>query len=143
MEVIRDIAASISVSAVIIGAIHILAPDGKNGRQLRYIAGLLLIVAVVAPFAGASISFDLEQAETTLHIDSEAMLKNQIENVVAELLRSEGIEFGIIKPYMDISPDGSISIYRIYVSHASEAEKAKQIIGENFTGCEVEVGNER
>ena len=139
MEIIKNVATGISISAVVLGAVYMLSPDGKNGKMLRYIAGLVMIIAVAAPFVGSSFSLEFSESQASVEISAEDMLKNQVEHIIAKLLRDEGIDFEFIRPYMDISPEGSISIYRIYVSGASDKEKVRQILGENFPECEVEV----
>jgi len=139
METVKNIAAGVSIAAVVIGAIHILIPNGKMTKQMRYIAGLLLIIAVVSPFAGASFELDFHVSDTKMQIGAEGMLTNQVTHIVGELLRQNEIDFKFIEPSMDISPEGDISIYRIYVAGASDADAAAQLIRENFPECEVDV----
>ncbi len=139
METIRNIAASISVSAILIGAIHILCPEGKMGKQLRYVAGLLMILAIIAPFTASSAINLSFSASSSLSIDAKDMLEGQVVYIIEQLLGSEGITFKRIVPYMDISSEGDISIYRIYVNGASDVAAAKKILEENFPECEIEV----
>ena len=137
METIRQIAAGVSVSAVIIGAFFVLCPDERSIKQIRFIAGLLMLFAVVTPFAGASFKLPEIQNEITYSAEAEAMLRGQAEYLAKSVLASEGVVFSKIEAIMDISPAGNIFIYRLCVYGVSEKEKANRILKDNFPECEV------
>ncbi len=137
METIRQIAAGVSVSAVIIGAFFVLCPNERSIKQIRFVAGLLMLLAVVTPFAGASFSLPEIQNEIAFSAEAEAMLKNQAEYLAGSVLKSESVDFSEIDALMDISPDGNIFIYRLCIYGVSEKDKANRILKENFPECEV------
>ncbi len=137
METIRNVAASISVSAVVISAVYILCPDGKQGKSIRFVAGLLMLLAVITPFSGASFSLPEVDENPSFDTTAEQMLKVEAEYLISSVLRSENIEFSRIEPFMDISAAGDISIYRISVYGVREKQRAAALLAENFPGCEV------
>ncbi|MBQ8550868.1 MAG: stage III sporulation protein AF [Clostridia bacterium] len=143
MEAVRNIAASVSVAAVIIGAVFMLSPEGKMLRQIRFVAGLLMLVSIISPFLGArwdSISLPSEQGFTA---NGDEMIKNQAVYLSGALLSANQITYTKIEPFMDISEDGVISIYRIYVYGVDDIASAEAILSANFTECEVKAFNER
>ncbi len=137
METVRNIATSVSLSAVIIGAVYILCPDGRQGKQIRFVAGLLMILAVMTPFLGASFELPKTGDNIDFSVNAEEMLAGQAKYLVSAVLSSEGIEFTKIEPFMDISQSGDISIYRLCVYGVGDKERARELLGENFPECEV------
>ena len=54
MEGIKQIALSVSVSAAVISAFYIICPDGNMSKQMKYIIGLLMLLAVLTPIQSGS-----------------------------------------------------------------------------------------
>ena len=141
METVKNIAASISVSAVVIGAVYIICPDGVMSRQMKFIAGLIMILSFSAPFLGLNIKMPELSASTDYSASAQNMLEGQAKYVAQAALSGAGIVYDDIKVFMDISPTGDISIYRIYLYGVSD-DRASQILKENLAGCEVVIVNE-
>ena len=136
METVRQIASTVAVSAVIIGSVYIICPNGQMSRPVKYIAGLIILLCIVTPFMSAS--FDIDKTETSMDfsLSAEPMLIKQTEYIAEAVLTEHNIEFDKIEVSMDISDDGSISIYRIYLYGVSDGSAA-ELLRESINGCEV------
>lgn len=136
METVKNIAASLSVAAVTIGAVYIICPDGVMNKGARYIAGLIMILAIILPISRTDIDLDYEVGKQKIEINAGKMFDAQIKYIAEESLRKENIYFEEIEVFTDISRDGSISIYRIYL-YGVKDRSAESVIKQNLSGCEV------
>ena len=136
MDTVREIALSVSVSATVIGAVYIICPSGQMSRFMKYILGLILLLCIVTPFMSASFNFEKLEARADYSAQAEEMLINQTQHIVAAVLSENGISYEKIEVYMDISEDGSISIYRIHLFGVSD-NKAAELLRQSINGCEV------
>lgn len=136
METVRQIAATVSVSAILIGSVYIICPSGQMNRPMKYIAGLIILLCIVTPFMSAS--FDIDKIETSVNfsVSAEQMLIKQTEYIAEAVLKEHGIEFDKIEVSMDISDYGGISIYRIHLYGVSDGVAA-ELLCQSINGCEV------
>ncbi len=141
METVKNIAASISVSAVVIGAVYIICPDGVMSRQMKLIAGLLMILSLTVPFVGVSIKVPKLEEMPDYSASAGAMISNQVCHLAKAALTDAGIEYEDIEVFMDISQSGDISIYRIYLYGVSDG-RASQVLQSSLSGCEVVIVDE-
>ncbi len=141
METLKNIAASVSVSAVVIGAVYMICPDGVMSRQMKFIAGLIMILALMTPFIGTKFEIPEPSETPDYSASAEDMLCAQTRYLAESVLKSKGIDFERIEVFADISSDGGISFYRIYLYGVSNKD-AEALLKENLTGCEVFFANE-
>ncbi len=142
METVREIATSVSVAAVIIGSVYIICPNGTMSRHMKYIIGIIMLIATVTPFFGASIDIDIETASHSYTADATVMLSAQAEYIAGSLLENASVEYERIEVNTDISDGGDISISSVYVYGASDPEKAGELISQNLGVQEVEIIND-
>lgn len=136
METIKEIAATVSVSAVLIGSVYIICPSGQMSRPMKYVAGLIILLCIITPFMSASFNIERTEADINFSISAEQMLIKQTEYVALEVLREHGIEPKKIEVSMDIMDDGGISIYRIHLYGVSDS-RAVGLLNDSINGCEV------
>lgn len=141
METVRELSTGVCASAVILGAVYVICPNGKMSGPVKYVMGLIMMLCVLSPFFTSSFSFSRTAEEADLKISAEGMMTAQTEYVVSELLEDNGISVDKIKVYMDISKNGSISIYRIKLYGVS-SDTAKALLEKSMNGCEVILENE-
>lgn len=128
MDMLGNIAASVSVSAVIIGAVYIICPNGVMKRSAEYIIGLVMLCALIIPVTGADIEISVPSAKTDFTVRADGMLSSQAEYIVKSLFEEENITFGEIAAETDISDDGSIIISSVTITGVSDPDKAKRLL---------------
>lgn len=142
METVREIAASVSIASVIIGSVYIICPSGTMSRQMKYIIGIIMLLATVSPFLGARIDIDAVTSPQSYTSDASAMLSAQAEFIAGSLLEDAAVEYERIEVNTDISDGGDISISSVYVYGTSDSAQAYKLISENLGVQEVEIIND-
>lgn len=128
METVRNIATSVSVSAVIIGAVYIICPSGVMKRSAEYIIGLVMLCALLIPVTGADFKSVATSAERDFTVQAGGMLSSQAEYIVKNLLEGENITFGEITAKTDISCDGDIIISSVTITGVSDPAAAERLL---------------
>ncbi len=136
MEGIKQIALSVSVSATVISAFYIICPDGNMSRQMKYIIGLLMLLAVITPVVSVNIEIPASDSKAGYSVDATQMVASQYEYIVEKVLEENEIYFDRISVNTDISENGNIVISKVCVYGVSEKAKAESILSEHFKEVE-------
>ena len=99
-----------------IGALHMICPDGAMGKSVKYILSLIFIVSVIAAAAFNIRNFDWNTDYTVPEIQSDESLEaSAARYVYAAALKSAGINFREITVCTDKSESGSIIISKVII----------------------------
>ncbi len=128
MDMFKNIAVSVSVSAVIIGAFYIICPSGVMRRSAEYIIGLVMLCALIIPVTGANIKISAFTAKTDFVVKADGMLLSQAEYIVKSVLDGKNITFEEITVNTDISNEGDIIISSVIITGASDPSAAEQLL---------------
>ncbi|MBQ2274569.1 MAG: hypothetical protein UHE86_04185 [Acutalibacteraceae bacterium] len=136
MEGIKQIALSVSVSAAVISAFYIICPDGNMSKQMKYIIGLLMLLAVLTPIVSVNIEIPTSDKEIEFSADATDMVASQYSYIAKSILENEKIYFEQISVITDILEDGNIIISKVCVYGAEDIEKAKSALSVHFEEVE-------
>lgn len=136
MEGIKQIALSVSVSAAVISAFYIICPDGNMSKQMKYIIGLLMLLAVLTPIVSVNIEIPTSDKEIEFSADASDMVASQYSYIAQSILENEKIYFEQISVITDILEDGNIIISKVCVYGAEDIEKAKSALSVHFEEVE-------
>lgn len=136
MEGIKQIALSVSVSAAVISAFYIICPDGNMSKQMKYIIGLLMLLAVLTPIVSVNIEIPTSDKEIEFSADATEMVASQYSYIAKSILENEKIYFEQISVITDILEDGNIIISKVCVYGAEDIEKAKSALSVHFEEVE-------
>lgn len=141
MKAIVSFAAAVCSSAVLIGALQLIAPDGAMSRPVKYVLGLAFTATVAAaaiPLGRAEIGIGASQAAAT---ESELLYAASAEYVYARLLEAAKTDFNKITVCTDKSEDGSIIITEVIVYSERPREEITEALGAVAENYRVEVIN--
>lgn len=136
MEGIKQIALSVSVSAAVISAFYIICPDGNMSKQMKYIIGLLMLLAVLTPIVSVNIEIPVSSKKIEFSADATDMVASQYSYIAKSILENEKIYFEQISVITDILEDGNIIISKVCVYGAEDIEKAKSALSVHFEEVE-------
>lgn len=142
MKAIVSFAAAVCSSAVLIGALQLIAPDGAMSRPVKYALSLAFTATVAAaaaiPFSGTEAGITASQAAAT---EPEALYAAAAEYVYARLLEAAKTDFNKITVCTDKSEDGSIIITEVIVYSERPREEITAALGTVAENYRVEVIN--
>lgn len=143
MNYLTSFLTAVCASAVFIGALYMICPDGCMNKSVTYLLGLVFILCVTAASGVTvkNVDFDFSE-QTTSAMSSEESLVNAAEFVYRSSLKSAGIEFKEINVCTNNSREDSISINKIRIVSNCPAEKIIAALGEAAVAYEVEIVNE-
>lgn len=128
---------------LLIGALHLLCPDGAMQKPVKYVLSLVFMLTVIA---AASITVKNAKFDTGAFTPTETAGEEldtaAAEYVYAHALESAGINFSKITVCTDKSEDGSIIISKVIVYSDCEKWKITEALGVVAENYEVEVINE-
>lgn len=126
-----------------IGALHMICPDGVMGKSVKYILSLIFIAAVIASASFSIKNFDWDIDYGIPAAESgDSMQVAAAEYVYAAALKSAGINFSEITVCTDKSDSGSIIISKVIIYSDCESAKIKEALGAVAENYEVEIINE-
>ena len=142
MNYITSLLTAFCVSAVFIGALYMLCPDGSMSKSVRYILGICFLLSVLtAAFVTApkaEIDFDFSAQE----IDNEELLLSSARYTYSYALQKADIDYEEILIFTNKTDDRSISITKICVKTHSSQEAVLKALGQATQNIEVVVENE-
>ena len=134
---------SFCASAVFIGALYMLCPDGVMNKTVKYILGLCFLLSVISV---SGITAEMPQIDFTLPESAKETERSldisSAEYVISRMLTASGIEFSQITVCTDKSQNGSIFINKVIILSSAEREKILSCLGEMAKNYEVEIINE-
>lgn len=134
---------AVCASAVFIGALYMICPDGVMNKSVTYILGLVFILCVTSA-SGVTVK-NIQPAIPTItetEDNSEEGLRKMAEIVYGNALKTSGIEFSKITVCTNKSKSGSISISKIEIISHSPKDKIIAALGQVASAYEVEIINE-
>lgn len=143
MNHIYSFLAAFCVSCVLIGCLHIICPEGKLSKPIKYVLSLIFIVTVLSAsrLTPSNININLPSPEFTA--DSyEALQISSAEYVFSYTLKANGINFEKITVCTDKLQDGSIVINKVVIISDCEKQEILNALGELAKTREVEIINE-
>ena len=143
MNYLTSFLTAVCATAVFIGALYMICPDGSMNKSVTYLLGLVFILCVTAA-SGVTVknvdfSFPTQTASAQSSKDS---LIKAAEFVYKSSLKSAGIEFKEITVCTNNLEKDSISISKIRIVSNCPAEKIMAALGEAAEAYEVEIINE-
>lgn len=143
MNYISSVLIAFCVSAVFIGSLFMLCPDGTMSKTVRYMLGICFILSVItaAGFTApkTNIKLDLSDPKTEANED---ILLSCAEYTYGYALQAAGIDYEEILIFTDKSDSDSISITKVSVKTACPREKVLEALGQVAENIEVETENE-
>ncbi|MDR0739054.1 MAG: stage III sporulation protein AF [Oscillospiraceae bacterium] len=134
---------------------EMMSPNGKMQPIMRFVLGMFLICAMVAPFL--KINFDLDtnfkkfelkeenNKELTQTIEEQTIFlaKTQMQDFIKEKLAQENIELLNLEIFMNMNGENSITINNIEATIKNKNDKkilkAKEIIKENIKSEKISI----
>lgn len=143
MNIITSLLTAFCASAVFIGALYMICPDGAMNKTVKFVLGLVFLLSVIAAsgitLSQADISFEIPKQEAA---DTAALDTAAAEYVYSYALKNSGIDFSEITVCTDKSADGSIYISKVIIKSEENREKILSALGEAAKNIEVEIKNE-
>lgn len=143
MNYISSVLIAFCVSAVFIGSLFMLCPDGTMSKTVRYMLGICFILSVItaAGFTAPKkdVKFDFSHPDTEVNDD---ILLTCAEYTYGYALQAAGIDYEEILIFTDKTESDSISITKVSVKTACPKEKVLEALGQVAENIEVEIENE-
>lgn len=140
MSYLTSFLTAICASAVFIGALYMLCPDGSMSKPVTYILGLIFILSVISA-SGMTVKkadISLPQTEYTL-ADSDDNLIAAAEYVYSSVLEKSGINFSKITVCTNKTESGGISISKVQIVSKDDKEKILSALEQTAQTTEVEI----
>lgn len=143
MKTVTSLAAALCTSCVLIGTLHIIAPEGAMSRPVKYALSLAFTAAVAAtaaiPLGKTDISFN---RSVSTAVSADGLYAASAGYVYAALLEHAGIAFEEITVCTDKSDDDGIFITELIIYSDSPREEIINALGTVAENYRVEVINE-
>ena len=111
MNAFSAFAAALCAACVLIGALHLITPDGAMSKPVKYALSVVFLISVISaaaiPLKKISVDITVPDCE---EYSEESLYATSAEYVYGRLLKNAGIEFTKITVCTDKSDDGSIII---------------------------------
>ncbi len=134
---------SFCVSAIFIGAIFIICPNGKMSKPIKYIFSLVFTVILITAVSKTEIAPDDWEFEFKADTSQSDALKIQsAEYVWGQCLKSANINFQKITVCTNKTEDGGITISKVIIFSNENEEKIFTALGDLAKAYEVEIKNE-
>ena len=142
MTRLSDFFITFCVSAIFIGALLIICPNGQMSKSIKYILSLVFTLLIIS--SAVKIDFNLDFTPNTNVIDSNAEVINthSAVYVYSQCLKAAKIEFSKISVLTNKSDDGSIVIIKVLIFSKEDKNKILLALGEVAQNFEVEIINE-
>ena len=147
MEMIQKAALAACVLGIIFSMAGSLFATEKFSRQMNIIFSLIMLLAIISPFMGEELDFDISIDESGLSSDYDAILEKgldrQINANICDSLRTLLMENEIISSEITVTtnnlPDGGISITKAEVTLRSGSESEAERLLSAALGNETEI----
>ena len=142
MTHLSDFFITFCVSAVFIGALLIICPNGQISKSIRYVLSLVFTLLIIS--SALKIDFDLNFTPNTDVINSytEALDVKSAEYVYSQWLKSARIEFSKISILTNKNDNGSIVISKVLIFSKEDKNKILSALSDVAQNFEVEIINE-
>ncbi|MEE1238920.1 MAG: hypothetical protein UHO61_03230 [Acutalibacteraceae bacterium] len=143
MSGLRTFLTAICVSAVFIGALHLICPDGNMAKPVKYILSLVFLVSIIsaAGLLKGELNTDIS-FNTAAETSDEKLNSASARYVYEQALKNSEINFTEITVCTDKMPDGSIVISKVIIYSDCSKEIISAALGTVAENTEVEIINE-
>lgn len=142
MSFLTDILLAICVSAVFIGALFLISPDGNLKNSVKYALSLAFVISVVASARVGNFSLDFPNDTIKQGIGFEEMAVANAKLVYSETLKRSNIKFSEISVFTNKDESNNIKIIKVVVKTNESESAVKTALGEVCNNIEVVVENE-
>ena len=143
MNYLNSFFMSFCVSAIFIGGIFIICPNGKMSKPIKYILCLIFTVIIIVSVSKINPDFDLPYFESQiLEQNSDKLQIQSAEYVWGSCLKAASINFTKITVCTNKTQNNSIVISKVIICSDCEETRILQALGEAAKNFEVEVINE-
>lgn len=108
MNAFSAFAAALCAACVLIGALHLITPDGAMSKPVKYALSVVFLISVISaaaiPLKKISVDITVPDCE---EYSEESLYATSAEYVYGQLLKNAGIEFTKITVCTDKSDDGA------------------------------------
>lgn len=121
-------------ASVLMGILYLLCPEGTMSSAVKYVFALCFLCSVLCGVTGikGTIKPQIEVSAQNSYVDEESAAVCA-EQIFAQALREQNIDFRKIKVITDKTDNGGISIIRVNVcSTAPESEILRVISSEDY-----------
>lgn len=145
MNDFKAVILGICIASVCLGAMYMLKPKGNMEKSVRFGFAVIFLTLTISLFVSLFKGGGKAVPTYALSPDysvSEKITEISARQIVAEVLRENGLKFEEIKIFTNIEESGGISIKRITVKTSENAEKVIGSINAVIKSDGVEVINE-
>ena len=142
MNFLTDILLAICVSAVFIGALFLISPDGNLKNSVKYTLSLAFIISVVASASIGDFGLDFSTNALGESISYEAMAVANAKLVYSQTLKRSDINFFEISVFTNKAEGDDIKIIKVVIKTNESESAVKTALGEVCDNIEVVVENE-
>ncbi len=143
MKIITSILTSFCASAVFIGALYILCPEGRISKSIKYVLSLAFLLSVIAAAGITLKNADIEIPVSNVDIEAATDLDiSSARFVYSSILEKSGLTFEKIEIITDKSEEDSIYISKVIIKSSEQRDKILSALGEAAENIEVEIKND-
>lgn len=143
MNILASLLAAFCASAVFIGALYMICPEGAMKNSVKYILGLVFLISVIAASGitvkKSDLDFDMIEAPAVSAKDLDIA---SAKYVYSFALKENDIDFSEITVCTDKYEDGSIYISKVIIKSDENREKILSALAEAAKNIEVVIENE-
>jgi hypothetical protein len=142
MTRLSDFFITFCVSAVFIGALLIICPNGKISKSVKYVLSLAFTLIIISSALKIDFDFNLKPDTEAITIHTEALEVKSAEYVYSHCLKAANIQFSKISVLTNKTNDDRIVISKVLIFSKEDKNKiflALSAVAQNF---EVEIINE-
>ena len=143
MKPVTSLLTSFCASAVFIGALYILCPEGKISKSVKYILSLAFLLSIIAA-AGITIkNADIETPVSQVSLEEANELDiASARFVYSSVLEGAGLTFEKIEFETDKTEEDSIYISKVIIKSSEQRDKIISALGEVASNIKVEIEND-
>ncbi len=142
MTRLSDFFITFCVSAVFIGALLIICPNGQMAKSVKYVLSLAFTLLIISSALKIDFDFNLKPDTEAINSHTEALDIKSAEYVYSHCLKAANIEFSKISVLTNKTEDERIVISKVLIFSKEDKNKilsALSVVAQNF---EVEIINE-
>mgnify|MGYP003299522244 CR=1 FL=1 len=142
MTRLSDFFITFCVSAVFIGALLIICPNGKISKSVKYVLSLAFTLIIISSALKIDFDFNLKPDTEAITTHTEALDVKSAEYVYGHCLKAANIEFSKILVLTNKTDDNRIVISKVLIFSKEDKSKILLALNEVAKNFEVEIINE-
>ena len=143
MKIVTSLLTSFCASAVFIGSLYILCPEGKISKSVKYVLSLAFLLSIIAAAGITLKNADIEMPVAKVSLEEADELDiASARFVYSSALKGAGLTFEKIEIETDKSSDGGIYISKVYIKSSEQRDKIISALGQVTGKIKVEIEND-